>query len=231
MAMNGRIPANPVPPYGLYDPAYEHDACGSGFWVAGRGRSAGRTRSLRMGSRRTSAGLDHRGAERAVGPEAGDIPGDGPAGIHAAGSRTSFHNRAHGSTSTLPARPGAVRHRSRLPPGPPTAARSARRQRPREIRVRPECAEIPRLAATCPFEPYGLGKRRRGRPAPRIRQVFLSATRPQTTKRLAGNRARSRRVRRPPAGEAGSGRAWEAATLDAYLPSLVVAHHRLQGKC
>src|SRR5262245_8800061 len=68
---NGMTPVNVPSPQGLYDPAYEHDACGVGFVVDMHGRASHRIIELGIAS---LCHLDHRGAtgaEANVGDGAG----------------------------------------------------------------------------------------------------------------------------------------------------------------
>ena len=58
-------------PYGLYDPRFEHDACGVSFVVDIKGRASRRIVELAMGA---LCNLEHRGATGAE-PDTGDGAG------------------------------------------------------------------------------------------------------------------------------------------------------------
>ena len=200
---------------GLYDPAYEHDACGVAFVADLHGR-----RSHDVVAKGLSAlcRLDHRGA-RGAEPNTGD----------GAGIMIQIPDAfsARSSTSTLPPA-GAVRHR----PGVPA---HRRRSRPgagagRAGEVRPGRGRRGARLAGRAGRPGRPRRDRADAACPRIRQVFLAAHR--LTDAAAGRRAAERhrpgpgRVLRAQAGRAGDA---ASAASPAYFPSLSAAHHRYKG--
>src|SRR4051812_30593202 len=75
--MRARVPVRPADPP-LYDPSFEHDACGVGFVADAGGRSAGRVLPLALAG---LAALGHRGAFAADGESgegAGVLPPPAP---------------------------------------------------------------------------------------------------------------------------------------------------------
>jgi glutamate synthase (NADPH) large chain len=148
-------------PYGLYDPTYEHDACGLALVVDVAGRRSHETVQMGLDA---LVRLDHRGA-RGAEPDTGDgaglmmqIPDEFYRGV------VDFDLPPPGQYAT-----GLVFL-------PTTDADGARAVGILEKYAAAECATILGWRDV-PVQPAGLGKSAEGA-RPRIRQVFLSATGP-----------------------------------------------------
>ena len=195
--MTGRV--------GLYDPAYEHDACGVAF-VARLERRRRRTRrsSARSPRSRTSSTAARPGADALTGDGAGiliqlpDAFFRGGRRRGAAAARAATASRS-ASCRTTTARAGRARAAAR---------RHRRRGGPARRRAGATCRSTRRTSA-----------RRRGAVAPLIRQLFVAAG-----AELAGDQDAFERklyvIRRV---------AELAAGPDLVDPELLVADDRLQG--
>jgi glutamate synthase (NADPH/NADH) large chain len=191
-------PRKPESPYGLYDPAYEHDACGLALVADVAGRRSHEI--LQMGLDALCR-LDHRGA-RGAEPDTGDGAGimlQIPDGFYRA--TVDFDLPPPGQYAT-----GLVFL-------PTTDATAARATSVLEKYASAECAEILGWRDV-PVEPYGLGTSAEGA-RPQIRQVFLAATGPddQPLSGIELDRV-AFAVRRQAERES------VERDLDAYLPSL-----------
>ena len=167
---------------GLYDPSYEHDACGVAFvaHLSGEARPRGRARAVEV----VTSNLEHRGATGAD-----PTTGDG-AGILIADARRALA-RARVDFELPPA--GPLRRGDVLPPADDGAASRAE--------VKTLVADVVEAEGQrvlgwrdVPVDETPVRRRRRGAVAPAIRQLFVGAS------RRAGRRGRVRAqaLRHPP---------------------------------
>jgi len=196
MAMT--LPRNPQKPYGLYDPACEHDACGVALVADVLGRRSHEI--LQMGLAALCR-LDHRGA-RGAEPDTGD----------GAGIMLQIPDEFYRATVDFDLPPPG-HYATGLVFLPTTEATAARAVSVLEKYASAECAEILGWRDV-PVEPYGLGRSAEGA-RPRIRQVFLAATGPDDESLCGIELDRvAFAVRRQAERES------VERDLDAYLPSL-----------
>ncbi|PZM94242.1 MAG: glutamate synthase subunit alpha, partial [Actinobacteria bacterium] len=152
------------PGEGLYDPSFEHDACGLAFIAHLSGQRSHDVVAKGLAALRR---LDHRGA-RGAEPNTGD----------GAGILLQVPDAYYREVVDFPL-PPAGQYATGLVFLPPDPAAEARARRILEEYVRAEGAELLGWRDV-PVQPGGLGPTARAA-QPRIRQVFLAARRPVAT--------------------------------------------------
>ena len=190
---------------GLYDPRFEHDACGVSFVVDIKGRAEPRHRERRRSARSATSTTAARRAPRPT-----------PATAPASCCRSPTASCAPSSASPLPPAGAYGVGLAFLPVDP----RRPTRRRPRVERDRRRRgAAGPRLARPCPIDASTIGATALS-VMPSFRQLFVDDPRGAD-----GHRARPQAVRRPQAHASTRSR----GRASGLLPVAVVPHPRLQG--